>query len=146
MRKLKKTVSVFLTVICIFSMLSIAFTARAADAQNSIQINKRAYERIEEVEFKLEETAENLLSQPSAVGSIGGEWAVIGLARSGKITADYAINHIKNITDYVANIGSAKLHRTKSTENSRVVLALTSLGQDVTNISGYNLLSPLYDF
>ena len=112
----------------------------------TIQINKPAYERIEEVEFKLEETADHLLSQPSAVGSIGGEWAVIGLARSGKITADYAKNHIKNITEYVANNGSAKLHRTKSTENSRVVLALTSLGQDVTNVSGYNLLSPLYDF
>lgn len=112
----------------------------------TIEICKRNYERIEEVEEKLEDTAETLLSKPSAVGSIGGEWAVIGLARSGKITADYAKNHIKNITEYVANIGSAKLHRTKSTENSRVVLALTSLGQDVTNISGYNLLSPLYDF
>lgn len=112
----------------------------------TIEICKRNYERIEEVEEKLEDTAETLLSKPSAVGSIGGEWAVIGLARSGKITADYAKNHIKNITEYVANNGSAKLHRTKSTENSRVVLALTSLGQDVTNISGYNLLTPLYDF
>lgn len=146
MIRFKKSVSVFLAVICIFTMLSITFTARAADIQNTIQINNSAYERIEEVEFKLEETADHLLSQPTAVGSIGGEWEVLGLARSGKITADYAKNHIKNITEYVENNGFAKLHRTKSTENSRVVLALTSLGQDVTNISGYNLLSPLYDF
>ena len=90
MIRFKKSVSVFLAVICIFTMLSIAFTAHAADVQNTIQINTTANERIEEVELKLEETADHLLSQPTAVGSIGGEWAVIGLARSGKITADYA--------------------------------------------------------
>ena len=112
----------------------------------TIEICKRNYERIEEVEEKLEDTAGTLLSKPSAVGSIGGEWSVIGLARSGKITTDYANNYINNVNEYVANNGSAKLHRTKSTENSRVILALTALGQDVTDVSGYNLLTPLYDF
>lgn len=118
----------------------------SAETVYTIKINKPAYERIEEVESKLDETSQHLLSQSSAVGSIGGEWAVIGLARSGRITADYAKSYIKNVCEYVENNGSAKLHRTKSTDNSRVVLSLTALGQDVTNISGYNLLSPLYDF
>lgn len=112
----------------------------------TLQISKRNYERIEEVEAKLEDTSEYLLSRPSAVGSIGGEWNIIGLARSGYITTEYADNYINNVKEYVANNASSKLHRTKSTENSRVILALTSLGQDVTDISGYNLLEPLADY
>lgn len=98
------------------------------------------------VESKLENTAESLLSKPSAVGSIGGEWAVIGLARAGYITPEYADNYYDNAVEYVKNNGSAVLHRTKSTDNSRVILALTSIGKDVTNVGGYNLLEPLGDF
>ena len=36
-----------------------------------------------------------------------------------------------------------RLHNAKSTENSRVILALTAMGKDVTNVDGYNLLSGL---
>ena len=36
-----------------------------------------------------------------------------------------------------------RLDRSKSTENSRIILALTALGKDVTNVGGYNLLAGL---
>lgn len=108
-----------------------------------IKINKTS---VNKTLTKLENTAENLLSQPTAVGSVGGEWAVIGLSRSGYITPEYADNYYKNIAEFVKDKGSAKLSNTKSTDNSRVILALTSIGKDVTNISGYNLLEPLSDF
>ena len=108
-----------------------------------IKIHKTA---LNKVESKLENTAENLLSKSTSVGSIGGEWAVIGLARAGYITPEYADNYYNNVLTYVKENGSAQLHRTKSTENSRVILALTSIGKDVTDVSGYNLLEPLGDF
>lgn len=96
---------------------------------------------------KFETTAEYLLSCPiPQVSSVGGEWMVIGLARSGKITEQMADGYYKNVIEYVEQNGSSKLHRSKSTENSRVILALTAIGKDVTNVAGYNLLEPLADF
>lgn len=78
------------------------------------------------------------------VGSIGGEWVVIGLARSGRTvpTAYY-----DNVLTYVReNINEKEqLHRAKSTENARVILALTALGKDVTDVAGHNLLTGLTD-
>lgn len=38
------------------------------------------------------------------------------------------------------------LHEKKYTEYSRVILALTAIGEDVTDVGGYNLLQPLSDF
>lgn len=82
------------------------------------------------------------LGTPS-VGTIGGEWAVIGLARSGKIVhADY----YNTVVEYVKkkiNPQTQRLHEYKSTDNSRIILALTALGMDVTNVGGYNLLAGL---
>lgn len=76
------------------------------------------------------------------VGSIGGEWAVLGLARSGRSVPE---GYYENVVKYVQeNIdGNERLHRTKSTENSRVILALTAMGKDVTNVGGHNLLAGL---
>lgn len=78
------------------------------------------------------------------VGSIGGEWMAIGLLRSDR-TVDEA--YYKAVVAYVqANIDeNGRLHRAKSTENSRIILALTAMGKDVTNVGGYNLLRGLSD-
>ncbi len=80
------------------------------------------------------------------VGSIGGEWKVIGLARASKADERFAEEYFKNAYKYVKENGSAKLHKSKSSDNSRMILALTSLGYNVKNICGYNLLEPLADF
>lgn len=76
------------------------------------------------------------------VGSIGGEWAVLGLARSGRSVPE---GYYENVVKYVQeNIdGNERLHRTKSAENSRVILALTAMGKDVTDVGGHNLLAGL---
>lgn len=78
------------------------------------------------------------------VGSVGGEWMVIGLARSGR---EVAAEYYNNVLKYVAeNINDKEqLHRSKSTDNSRVILALTALGYDVTNVGGHDLLVGLSD-
>lgn len=79
------------------------------------------------------------------VGSIGGEWMVIGLARSGRAVPD---GYYANAEAYVRESAdeNGRLHRAKSTENSRMILALTAIGADVTNVGGVNLLNGLSDF
>ena len=80
------------------------------------------------------------------VGSIGGEWAVLGLARSGySVPANYYDDYYARVEKYVKNC-SGVLHERKYTEYSRVILALTAIGRDPSNVAGYNLLTPLGDF
>ena len=85
----------------------------------------------------------NSLGTPS-VGSTGGEWMVIDLTRSGYACPE---GYYENVVEYVNNNINDKeqLHRAKSTDNSRVILALTSAGYDVTDVDGHNLLMGLTD-
>ena len=78
------------------------------------------------------------------VNSIGGEWMVLGLARSGRSVPE---GYYDNVLSYVAeNINEKEqLHRAKSTENARLILALTAIGKDVTSVGGHNLLMGLTD-
>lgn len=76
------------------------------------------------------------------VASVGGEWAVIGLARGGfSVPGSY----YSNVETYVKACNGV-LHERKYTEYSRVVLALTAIGKDPTNVAGYDLTKPLQDF
>lgn len=85
------------------------------------------------------------LGTPS-VGSIGGEWMVLGLARSGREVPNVA-DYYQSVLDYVRqNIDeNQRLHKVKSTDNSRIILALTAIGRDVTDVDGHNLLLGLND-
>lgn len=80
------------------------------------------------------------------VGSIGGEWAIIALARSNyEAPQSYYDDYYKVVENYVKE-QKGVLHEKKYTEYSRVTLALTAIGKDPTNVGGYNLLTPLGDF
>ena len=76
------------------------------------------------------------------VGSTGGEWMTIGLTRSGRtVPAGYynaVVEYVKANAD-----ANERLHRAKVTDNARIILALTSIGKDVTNVGGHNLLKGL---
>ena len=77
-------------------------------------------------------------------GSIGGEWAVLGLARSGRDIPG-ADDYYASVEEYVrkAMDEDGRLNRSRSTENSRLILALTAMGKDVTHVAGRNLLDGL---
>lgn len=80
------------------------------------------------------------------VGSVGGEWAVLGLARSGcDVPQDYWDGYYRRVEQTVKNCAGI-LHQRKYTEYSRLVLALTAIGVDPANVAGYDLLSPLGDY
>ena len=129
MKKIRKFAALVLT-LCV--LVSLAAPALAASG----------------VQSELQGSAAYMLSAVKApeVGSIGGEWAVIGLARSGySVPADYYDEYYTRVEKYVKNCNGV-LHDRKYTEYSRVILALTAIGRDPSKVAGYNLLTPLGDF
>lgn len=76
------------------------------------------------------------------VGSTGGEWAALGLARSGYTVPD---GYYAQVEAYVT-AKNGVLHARKYTEYSRVVLALSALGHDARRVAGYDLTLPLGDY
>ena len=80
------------------------------------------------------------------VDSVGGEWAVLGLARSGYDVPDgYYEAYYETVEKYVKDCGGV-LHTKKYTEYSRVILALTAAGYDPRDVAGYDLTLALGDF
>ena len=94
-----------------------------------------------------QQTAKLLANQsPKGVSAIGGEWLVLGLARGNcTVSKNYYSDYSEKVKDIIKE-KSGVLSTTKYTEYSRVILALTSIGEDVTDVGGYNLLSYLADF
>ena len=79
-------------------------------------------------------------------GSIGGDWAVLGLARGGYgVKSGYFEGYYERLESYVKACGGV-LHKRKYTEYSRVALAVTAIGKDARDVAGYNLLLPLGDY
>lgn len=127
---MKKTLSIFLCLIMLFCCLPQSF---AADNNVDSVLNAAA------------EYLQKNVSEPQ-VGSIGGEWAVMGLARSGANVPDsYFENYYQTAKKYVEDCGG-KLHDKKYTEYSRMIVALTSIGASPADVAGYNLLEPLGDY
>lgn len=96
----------------------------------------------------LQKTADYLQQtvQEPFLSSVGGEWLVMGLARSGlEVPQEYYEKYLQNVCRYVSQC-EGELDDRKYTEYSRVVVALTALGEDPANVAGYDLLAPLGDF
>ena len=80
------------------------------------------------------------------VGSIGGEWAVLGLARSGyDVPEQYYQDYYATVEEYVKACGGV-LHEKKYTEYSRLIVALSSIGKDARDVAGYDLTRALGDY
>ena len=88
-----------------------------------------------------------------SIGSTYGEWAVLAEAR-GNVSAsvwydEYLSNMAKTVVSMNGRLDNTKT-QTKHTEYSRVILALTSIGEDATKFTGsngtvYNLVEPLFE-
>ena len=100
------------------------------------------------LEDALQDTADYIYRTVSSpqVGSIGGEWAVLGLARSGYPVPDsYYETYYRTVEKYVQDCGGV-LHNRKYTEYSRVIVALSAIGRDARNVAGYDLTKALGDY
>ena len=79
-------------------------------------------------------------------GDVGGEWAVLGLARSGYTVPDgYFEGYYGKLVAHVKECKGV-LHARKYTDYSRVIITLSALGKDARDVGGYNLLTPLGDY
>ncbi len=80
--------------------------------------------------------------------SVGGEWSIIAQLRSGNtaFNDEYITNYISKVTQYVnENEHNGILNDRASTDNSRLILALSASGRDASNFNGVDLVSPLTD-
>lgn len=80
------------------------------------------------------------------VGSVGGEWAVLGLARSGyEVPEEYYEKYYAAVEAYVKSL-KGNLHDKKYTEYSRIIVTLSSIGKDARDVGGYDLTRALGDY
>jgi len=99
-------------------------------------------------ETQLEKTAGYLQAQNAepGTGSVGGDWLIFGLARSGvKVPQKYFDAYYENVEAAVREKNGVLSDR-KYTEYSRTVLALTAIGKNPADVAGFDLLKPLADF
>lgn len=75
----------------------------------------------------------------------GSEWTVISLSGSDKFTDKERSAYCEEIAAYLKHKKSAQLDKNQSSDNSKLIIALTSIGYDPSDVVGYNLLEPLSD-
>ena len=96
----------------------------------------------------IEDTAQYIYETVKSpqVGSIGGEWAVLGLVRSGyTVPEEYYQDYYATVESYVRAC-KGELHDKKYTEYSRVIVALSAIGKDARSVAGYDLTKALGDY
>lgn len=136
MRKFKRWSTVLLIFSLIVSM-SIPVYAVGNDSQSKIDTT---IELNDAGNFLM-----NAVTNP-VISSIGGEWTIIGLARSNiNVPQGYYEKYYINVVNEIKE-KQGRLTRVKFTEYSRIILALTAIGKDVTDVGGYNLLEKLADY
>jgi hypothetical protein len=131
MRITKKAAAVLLAFFIAVPLYAAAFAADKAALDTAVQ-RSAAYilEKVKNPE----------------VDSVGGEWAVLGLARSGyDVPEAWYENYYRTVEAYVKELDGV-LHGKKYTEYSRVILGLTAAGFDPRDVAGYNLTVALGDF
>lgn len=113
---------------------------------NSNQSTKSDIEQ--RVQASIQETTQFLEKEMSKATDLApeGYWIIMTLARSQedideKIFEDYYNNLVK-----VLNENDGILHERKYTVYSRTILALTAIGEDPTDVGGYNLLETMADY
>ena len=82
--------------------------------------------------------------------AFGAEWFVLAQARGGVKGAAYYSGYYARAEAYVQGKGAVidrdrPLENQRSTENSRLVLALSAIGKDAASVGGYDLTAPLSD-
>ena len=78
--------------------------------------------------------------------SIGSEWFVLGLVRSGmELDDSYFQTYYNHFANYLEENKGILTNSVKYTEYSKAAIVMTSIGKDARKIAGYNLLKPLAD-
>lgn len=129
--KIKRLTALFLALV--LTALA-ASTCLAADSSGLAALEKKAAEYVQKT-----------VSSP-AVGSTGGEWAVLGLARSSAAVPDgYYAEYYASLEKELSE-NNGVLNEKKYSDYSRAIVALSAIGVDARNVAGYDLVSRLGDY
>lgn len=73
----------------------------------------------------------------------GNEWNIMTAARAGKLSKADAEKYYESVVNKLAEVEGDLLEANRPTTNARVILALSAMGIDATDVDGHNLLAPL---
>ena len=137
MQHVKKLLSTFLIMVLVLGLLP--STIQATEEERQAQ----------DVSAVLSATLAQLaatVTEP-AFGTNAGEWTVFCLARGNYYEKDHAYYaaYYDRIVEYVNKTASGldmngALHKSKSTDNSRLVMALAAIGIDATAVGDWNIV------
>lgn len=77
---------------------------------------------------------------------LGSEWSVLSVARSGVEDEQWYDTYFTSVENTVKENGTNKIKENQSSDNSRVIIGLSAIGADPSDVGGYDLLKPLADF
>lgn len=141
----RSTLGIFLAVMIVFSGPAVTACAGTAGLQSSASEIKKPDVSAEDMSDNVCKVLVRTVPSPT-LGTYGGEWTVLALARSDySVSKSYFTTYYNNVVREVKS-AQGKLSSSRDTEYSRVILGLTSIGRDPRNVGGYNLISSLADF
>ena len=114
-----------------------------------------AFADIQDIDSILENTLSQMadtVTEPN-FGTNFGEWSVLCLARGGYYStddeyfSDYYDRIVETVNEKADSVNkNGALHKVKSTENSRLIVALSSIGRNAESVGNWNLITPYNDF
>ena len=115
-------------------------------AKCKVTVTDKANDLNRSPEDVLRETSSYMLSIDTNP-TIGSEWFVLGLARSGKdLSDDYFTTYYNHVANYLEEQDGKLTNTVKYTEYSKMILVMTAIGKDARDVAGYNLFEKLADF
>lgn len=133
----------YLQPICILLVVLIMLTGCSKEST----IEERVSKAIDETAILLEqELLEFLDTEYAKEDPYAGCWSVMSLARSGRNIDPRVFElYYDNLVSFLKK-NNGIINKRKYTEYSRVILALTAMGKDPTDVGGYNLLERMAEF
>ena len=108
-----------------------------------------AYETVETDVTKMVSDMANYLMEAvpePGIGQVGGDWAIVALARSGVQVPDgYLRAYYDRATEHIVS-SAGVLSSVRYSDYSRVAIAMSAIGADPRNVGGYDILGRLMDY
>lgn len=136
----KRILSILLVLVMVFTMLPLS-TVEAKEVNVTGILNDTMVQLAADI------------PKPS-FGTTAGEWTVFSLARGEYYAKDstYFVEYYNRIVETVnetaskVSLKNGALHAKKSTDNARLIVALSAIGKDATKVGNWNLITPYDDF
>lgn len=142
MKTIKKEKTVKLVGIVLAILMAVSLMPLAVSADEAPRV-------AQDVSITLDATLAQLaatVTEPT-FGTSAGEWTVLDLARGGyyaknnEYFTDYYERIVETVNTTAASVNmNGALHKNKSTENSRLIVALSAIGKDATEVGDWDLV------